>query len=92
MKKGYPITGTENYGGPAVTAGGLVFIAATKDAKIRAFNKLTGKLLWEAQLPAAGFATPSVYEEGGKQYLVIACGGGKLGTKTGDAYAAFALP
>ena len=92
MKKGYPITGTENYGGPVVTAGGLVFIAATKDAKIRAFNKLTGKLLWEAQLPAAGFATPSIYEEGGKQYLVIACGGGKLGTKTGDAYAAFALP
>lgn len=92
MKKGYPITGTENYGGPVVTAGGLVFIAATKDGKIRAFNKLTGKLLWEAQLPAAGFATPSVYEEGGKQYLVVACGGGKLGTKTGDAYAAFALP
>ncbi|MDB4903843.1 MAG: PQQ-binding-like beta-propeller repeat protein [Mucilaginibacter sp.] len=92
MKKGYPITGTENYGGPVVTAGGLVFIAATKDGKIRAFNKLTGKLLWEAQLPAAGFATPSVYEEGGKQYLVIACGGGKLGTKTGDAYVAFALP
>jgi quinoprotein glucose dehydrogenase len=92
MKKGYPITGSENYGGPVVTAGGLVFIAATKDGKMRAFNKLTGKLLWQAQLPAAGFATPSVYEEGGKQYLVVACGGGKLGTKTGDAYVAFALP
>lgn len=86
------ITGTENYGGPAVTAGGLVFIAATKDSKIRAFNKQTGRLLWEAQLPASGFATPSVYEANGKQYVVIACGGGKLGTKSGDAYVAFALP
>jgi quinoprotein glucose dehydrogenase len=92
MKKGLPITGTENYGGPAVTAGGLVFIAATKDGKIRAFNKHTGKLLWEAKLPAAGFATPSVYEVNGKQYVVIACGGGKLGTTSGDAYVAFALP
>lgn len=85
-------TGTENYGGPVVTAGGLVFIAATSDAKIRAFNKRTGKLLWEADLPASGFATPSVYEVNGKQFLVIACGGGKLGKKTGDAYVAFALP
>ncbi len=85
-------TGTENYGGPAVTAGGLLFIAATSDAKIRAFNKRTGKLLWEADLPASGFATPSVYEVNGKQFVVIACGGGKLGKKTGDAYVAFALP
>lgn len=92
MKKGLPITGTENYGGPVVTAGGLVFIAATKDAKIRAFNKQNGKLLWEAKLPAAGFATPSVYQVNGKQYLVIACGGGKLNTPSGDAYVAFALP
>jgi quinoprotein glucose dehydrogenase len=84
-------SGTENYGGPVVTAGGLLFIAATSDAKIRAFNKRTGKLLWEADLPAAGFATPSVYEVKGKQYLVIACGGGKLGKKTSDAYVAFAL-
>jgi quinoprotein glucose dehydrogenase len=84
-------TGTENYGGPVVTAGGLLFIAATSDAKIRAFNKRTGKLLWEADLPAAGFATPSVYEVKGKQYLVIACGGGKLGKKTSDAYVAFTL-
>ncbi len=89
--KGIPITGTENYGGPAVTAGGLVFIAATKDEKIRAFDKDTGDLLWEAPLPAAGHATPAVYEKDGKQYLVIACGGGK-GTKSGDAYVAFALP
>jgi quinoprotein glucose dehydrogenase len=84
-------TGIENYGGPVVTAGGLVFIAATKDEKIRAFDKETGKLLWEAQLPAAGHATPAVYERNGKQFLVIACGGGK-GTKSGDAYVAFALP
>jgi quinoprotein glucose dehydrogenase len=85
-------TGTENYGGPVVTAGGLLFIAATKDGKIRAFNKNNGKLLWQATLPAAGFATPAVYELDGKEYLVIACGGGKLGTRSGDAYVAFAQP
>jgi quinoprotein glucose dehydrogenase len=85
-------SGTENYGGPAVTAGGLVFIAATSDAKMRAFNKRTGQLLWETDLPACGFATPSVYEINGKQYLVIACGGGKLHKRSGDAYVAFALP
>jgi len=85
-------SGTESYGGSVVTAGGLVFIAATSDAKIRAFNKRTGKLLWEADLPAAGFATPSVYEVNGKEFLVIACGGGKLQKPTGDAYVAFALP
>ncbi|MBS1664747.1 MAG: PQQ-binding-like beta-propeller repeat protein [Bacteroidetes bacterium] len=84
-------TGTENYGGPVVTAGGLVFIAATSDSKIRAFNKWTGRLLWEADLPACGFATPSVYEAGGRQFLVIACGGGKLKKKSGDSYVAFAL-
>ena len=85
-------TGTENYGGPVVTAGGLVFIAASKDGKIRAFDKRNGKQLWEAKLPAPGFATPSVYEMSGKEYLVIACGGGKLGTQSGDSYVAFALP
>jgi quinoprotein glucose dehydrogenase len=85
-------SGTEMYGGPAVTAGGLVFIAATSDAKIRAFNKRTGKLLWETDLPASGFATPAVYEVDGKQFVVIACGGGKLGKLSGDAYVAFALP
>ncbi len=85
-------TGTENYGGPAVTAGGLVFIAATSDSKIRGFNKRTGKLLWEADLPSCGFATPSVYEVDGKQYLVIACGGGKLKQPSGDSYVCFALP
>jgi len=86
------ITGTENYGGPVVTAGGLVFIAATRDSKIRAFDKKTGKQLWEYLLPAPGFATPSIYMINGKQYLVIACGGGKLGTKSGDSYIAFSLP
>jgi len=91
-EKGIPPTGTENYGGSVVTAGGLLFIAASKDGKIRAYNKSNGKLLWEYDLPAPGFATPSVYEVNGKQYLVIACGGGKLKTKSGDAYVAFALP
>ncbi|MDP4283238.1 MAG: PQQ-binding-like beta-propeller repeat protein [Bacteroidota bacterium] len=85
-------SGTENYGGPAVTAGGLVFIAATSDSKMRAFNKRTGKLLWETNLPSCGFATPSVYQVNGRQYLVIACGGGKLHKPSGDAYVAFALP
>jgi quinoprotein glucose dehydrogenase len=88
----HPPTGTENYGGPVVTAGGLLFIAATKDAKIRAFNRISGKLLWQAQLPNAGFATPAVYAMNGKQYLVIACGGGKLHTDSGDSFVAFALP
>ena len=90
--KGVPPTGTENYGGSVVTAGGVLFIAASRDGKIRAFNKHNGKLLWEYDLPAPGFATPSVYEVNGKQFLVIACGGGKLKTKSGDAYVAFALP
>jgi quinoprotein glucose dehydrogenase len=90
--KGVPATGTENYGGSVVTAGGLLFIAAAKDGKFRCFNKISGKLLWETDLPAPGFATPSVYQVGGKQYIVIACGGGKLKTKSGDAYIAFALP
>jgi quinoprotein glucose dehydrogenase len=90
--KGIPPTGTENYGGSVVTAGGVIFIAATRDSKIRAFNKYNGKLLWEYDLPAAGFATPSIYEVNGKQFLVIACGGGKLRTRSGDTYVAFALP
>ncbi len=90
-KKGI-ITGTENYGGPVVTAGGLVFIAASSDSKFRAFNKKSGKLLWEQELPVPGFATPAIYEANGKQYIVIACGGGKLGAKSGDSYVAYALP
>jgi quinoprotein glucose dehydrogenase len=90
--RGIPRTGTEQYGGPIVTAGGLVFIAATQDAKFRAFDKETGAQLWEWQLPAAAYATPSTYRVGGKQYVVIAAGGGKLGTPSGDSYVAFALP
>ncbi len=85
-------TGTENYGGPVPTKGGLLFIAATKDSKFRAFNKRTGELLWETTLPASGFATPATYEVDGRQFIVIACGGGKLGTRSGDSYVAFALP
>jgi quinoprotein glucose dehydrogenase len=91
-ERGLPPTGTENYGGPVVTAGGLVFVAATKDERFRAFDKLTGKVLWETTLPAGGYATPATYEASGKQYVVIAAGGGKMGTKSGDAYLAFALP
>lgn len=89
--RGIPQTGTENYGGPVITAGGLLFIAATKDGMFRAFDKNTGNLLWETELPAAGFATPSTYQINGKQYIVIACGGTKLGTKKGDSYVAYAL-
>ncbi|MCX6228873.1 MAG: PQQ-binding-like beta-propeller repeat protein [Bacteroidia bacterium] len=91
-KKGIPITGTECYGGPLVTKGGLVFIAASKDAKLHAFDKNTGKLIWQAQLPAPGYATPATYLIDGKQYVVIGCGGGKIGSKSGDAYIAFSLP
>lgn len=91
-KKGIPPTGTENYGGPLVTKGGLVLIAATKDEKIRAFDKETGQVLWEAKLPAAGYATPATYSLNGRQYVVIACGGGKIGSPSGDQYVAFALP
>lgn len=89
---GVPPTGTENYGGPVVTAGGLVFIAASKDERLRAFDARTGAVLWQASLPAGGYATPSTYAVNGRQFVVIACGGGKLGTKSGDAYVAFALP
>ena len=91
-KLGIPTTGTECYGGPVVTQGGLVFIAATKDARIRAFDKQSGKVLWEAQLPVPGYATPAVYFINGREYVVIACGGGKIGSKSGDEYRAFALP
>jgi quinoprotein glucose dehydrogenase len=92
VARGRPRTGTENYGGPVVTAGGLIFIGATKDEKFRAFDKRTGEVLWETTLPAGGYATPATYAVGGKQYVVIAAGGGKMGTKSGDAYVAFALP
>jgi quinoprotein glucose dehydrogenase len=91
-KRGIPPTGTETYGGPLVTKSGLIFIAGTKDEKIRAFDKTNGNVLWEAKLPAAGYATPATYSIDGKQYVVIACGGGKIGSKSGDSYVAFALP
>lgn len=90
--KGIAQTGSESYGGPVVTASGLLFIAGTKDQKFRVYDKKNGQLLWETRLPAAGFATPSTYEVNGKQYVVIACGGTKLGAKGGDSYVAFALP
>jgi quinoprotein glucose dehydrogenase len=88
-------TGTENYGGPIVTAGGLVFIAATNfDRKFRAFDKLTGKLLWESTLPLGGNATPVTYEVGGRQFIVINATGGKArpNEPSGGVYVAFALP
>lgn len=85
-------TGSENYGASVITAGGILFIGATKDGKFRAFNKRTGDLLWETDLPAPAFSTPSVYEVDGKQFVVIACGGGKMNSKSSDSYVAFALP
>ncbi|WP_099542883.1 PQQ-binding-like beta-propeller repeat protein [Maribacter sp. 4G9] len=85
-------TGTENYGGAVVTENGLLFIAATKDGFFRAFDKENGTLLWEYELPAPAFATPAMYEFNGKQYIAIACGGEKLGTKKGNKIIAFALP
>lgn len=94
-QQGIKDTGTENYGGPIVTAGGIVFIAATNfDRKFRAFDKQTGKLLWETTLPFAGNATPATYEVGGSQFVVIyATGGkGKRSDPTGGVYVAFALP
>jgi quinoprotein glucose dehydrogenase len=89
--KGFPQTGCENYGGPVVTQNGLLFIGATKDGYFRAFDKLTGNLLWEFKLPAAAFATPAMYEVNGKQYIAIACGGEKLNTPVGNKIIAFAL-
>jgi quinoprotein glucose dehydrogenase len=98
-KRGVPQTGTENFGGSIVTAGGLVFIGATKDRKFRALDKDTGKILWETELEAGGNATPCTYEAGGKQYVVIAAGGGfgnrapeRQDIVAGDAFVAFALP
>ena len=90
--QGIAITGTENYGGPVITKGGLIFIGATKDQKFRVFDKVNGLLLYETTLPAWGYATPITYQRKGKQYVVIACGGGKMGTPSGDYYVAFALP
>jgi len=87
-------TGSENYGGPIVTAGGLLFVGATNfDKKFRAFDKSTGELLWETTLPFAGNATPATYEVNGRQFVVIAAGGGKdPKSASGGVYIAFALP
>ncbi|MBI4624079.1 MAG: PQQ-binding-like beta-propeller repeat protein [Verrucomicrobia bacterium] len=90
--RGIPPTGTENYGGPVVTAGGLVFIAATADQMIRAFDKDTGKILWKARLPFGGNATPSTYMVNGRQYVVISAGGSRWGGPVGGSVVAFALP
>ena len=91
--KGMKNTGSDNYGGPVVTASGLVFIGATNfDKKFHAYDKLTGKLLWETPLPAAGNATPSIYEMNGREYVAIVCGGGKNGAPSGSSIVAFALP
>jgi quinoprotein glucose dehydrogenase len=92
VARGRRNTGTENYGGPVVTAGGLIFIGATRDEKFRALDAGNGKVLWETTLPAGGYATPATYAIDGRQFVVIAAGGGKMGTKSGDAYVAFALP
>jgi quinoprotein glucose dehydrogenase len=89
-RKGIPVTGTESYGGPLVTAGGLLFIAGTRDGKLRAFDHKTGRLVWSYQLPAAGFATPITYTVEGRQYIALAAGGGK-GSRYGGKYVAFAL-
>ena len=97
--RGVRNTGTESFGGSIVTAGGLVFIAGTKDRKFRAFDRDTGRVLWEAELETGGNATPSTYEAGGRQFVVLAVGGGagyrnseKRENPAGDAIVAFALP
>jgi quinoprotein glucose dehydrogenase len=93
--KKYPeatLWGSVNFGGAIVTGGGLVFVAASMDGHFRAFDRRTGKVLWEYQLPAGGQATPMTYSLDGKQYVVIAAGGhGKLGTTLGDYVMAFAV-
>lgn len=92
-KRGIPATGMQNLGGSLVTAGGLVFIGATHDEKFRAFDKDTGKILWEYDLPAAGDAFPATYEIEGLQYVIIpATGGSRVGTNSSDAFVAFSLP
>jgi quinoprotein glucose dehydrogenase len=93
-KRGIPPTGAMNYGGPVVTASGLLFIAATTDETIRAFDKDTGKLLWQAKLPFSGNSTPSVYSVNGKQYLIVSAGGHRsvVGRPFGGSIVAFTLP
>jgi quinoprotein glucose dehydrogenase len=83
--------GSESYGGPLITESGLLFIAGTKDELFRAYNKQSGELIWQVKLPAASFATPSTYSINGKQFIVLSCGGTKLGAPKGESYVAFAL-
>ena len=94
-RRGVPKTGTPSLGGPIVTAGGLVFIAATNDSRIRAFDKKSGEEVWVRRLPASGHATPMTYvgPKTGKQFVVIAAGGGNKYNKVfGGKLVAFALP
>ncbi len=92
-KEGHGPTGTFNIGGPVVTAGGLVFIGAAMDERFHAYDVATGALLWEYQMDFGGYASPATFEVEGRQFVVIAAGGGgKPGTKQGDAYYCFALP
>lgn len=90
-KQGVPKTGTFSTGGSVATAGGLVFIASTYDEKFRAFDSKTGEIVWEYTLPAAGYTNPCTYEVDGKQYVTIACGGGKGFSKSGDYFVTFSL-
>ena len=90
--RGIPTTGTENYGGPLVTASGLIFIGATADETFRAFDKQTGAILWQSVLPFGGNASPSTYMINGRQFVVISAGGAKSGRPAGGSIVAFALP
>jgi quinoprotein glucose dehydrogenase len=91
-QQGVAPTGTENHGGPLVTASGLLFIAATYDGHLRAFDTKTGKVIWQYKLPAGAFATPVTYMVNGKQFIAIACGGTRYGLPAGDSYIALSLP
>ncbi len=91
MEQGLPPTGRMSFGGPVATASGVLFIAANLDGYLRAYDTVTGKELWRDKLPAGGYATPSIYAVDGKQYIVIACGGGR-GTPEADLYVAYTLP
>jgi quinoprotein glucose dehydrogenase len=92
--QGQKDTGSENYGGPVVTKGGVVFIGATVyDRKFRAFDKATGHLLWETELPAAGLGTPAVYDVNGREFVVTPAGGPRAANQPrGASYVAFVLP
>jgi len=89
--KGMPVTGTENYGGGIVTKGGLFLIAATNDNMFRAYDKMSGKLLWETALPTSSFASSSTYQINDIQYIILNVGGTKLGAKKGDSFIAYKL-